>query len=158
MEVGEPEPAWRSVPLGDPLPNQRVFILSEALRPCPVWVAGRVYYGGVAAETCPGEEEGQETVAHPETGEPLVRSARFARLLPQGLIDVVGDESARITVRDRPLNLQDTEAVLAAHEAVHTAVVVPVGGDSFARVRLRPGAGPARRNSPRTCAARSPRT
>ncbi|MEU7137786.1 AMP-binding protein [Streptomyces sp. NPDC046261] len=142
MEVGELAPEWRSVPIGAPLPNQRVFILSEAGKPCPVWVAGRVHYGGVAAETCPGEQPAPETAAHPETGETLLRSGRFARLLPQGLIDVVGDETAQVMVRGRPLNVQDTETALAAHDAVHTAVVVPVGlgDDSLAWVRLHRGA------------------
>ncbi len=142
MEVGEPAPEWRSVPIGAPLPNQRVFILSEAGKPCPVWVAGRVHYGGVAAEACPGEEPVRETAVHPETGEPLLRSGRFARLLPQGVVDVVGDETAQVMVRGRPLNVQDTETALAAHDAVHTAAVVPVGlgDDSLAWVRLHPGA------------------
>ncbi|EME99237.1 AMP-binding protein [Streptomyces mobaraensis NBRC 13819 = DSM 40847] len=142
LETGDLAPEWRSVPVGAPLPNQRAHILSETLRPCPVWVTGRLHYGGVAAEPPTGEEHAPATVPHPETGEPLLRTGLFARLLPEGLIDVVGDETARISVRDRPLNLQDTETALAAHEDVHSAVVVPVGrGDeSLARVRLHPGA------------------
>ncbi|MER5784110.1 AMP-binding protein [Streptomyces mobaraensis] len=142
LETGDLAPEWRSVPVGAPLPNQRAHILSETLRPCPVWVTGRLHYGGVAAEPPTGEEHTPATVPHPETGEPLLRTGLFARLLPEGLIDVVGDETAQISVRDRPLNLQDTETALAAHEDVHSAVVVPVGrGDeSLARVRLHPGA------------------
>ncbi|MFI9722924.1 AMP-binding protein [Streptomyces sp. NPDC052396] len=137
MEVGELVAEWRSVPIGAPLPNQRVHILSEAMKPCPVWVAGRVHHGGVAAE-----QGGHETVAHPETGETLVRGSQFARLLPEGVIDIVGDERAQVTVRGRRLNLQDTESALTLHEAVHSAVVVPVreGQESLASVRLQPGA------------------
>lgn len=142
MEVGDLEPDRKTVPAGVPLPNQRVHILSEATRLCPVWVTGRLHFGGTAAQAPGGEPPDGSLVEHPETGEPLLRSGLFARLLPEGVVEVVGDEAAQIVVHGRPLNLQDTETALAAHEAVHTCVVVPGGreGDSLARVRLLPGA------------------
>ena len=45
------------------------------------------------------------------------------RLLPEGVIEVAGEEESRITVHGRPLNLRDTETALAAHPAVRDAVV-----------------------------------
>nr|ABL74946.1 TlmIII [Streptoalloteichus hindustanus] len=149
-EIDEIPTEWRSVPIGRPLPNHRVFVLSETMTQCPVWVTGRLHFGGVAAEPCSDsdtESESGARVPHPETGEPLTPTGRFGRVLPDGVVEVVGDEAAQVTVHGRALNMQDTEVALAGHEAVRDAVVVPVTeGESVAHVRLAPGAqvdGPA---------------
>ncbi|GHE27188.1 hypothetical protein GCM10017673_31590 [Streptosporangium violaceochromogenes] len=145
---GDPRDEWRTVPIGRPLPNQRIFVLSETMAPCPVWVTGRLYFGGVVAEPCPGPQErergrerGRERVAHPETGEPLLRTGRFGRVLPDGAVEIVGDETAQVTVHGRALNVQDTEVALAGHEAVREAVVVTAddGSEPLAYARLVPG-------------------
>lgn len=139
-ELDDPRDEWRSVPIGRPLPNQRIFVLSESMTQCPVWVTGRLYFGGVVAEPCSGPEA-DERAGHPETGEPLLRTGQFGRLLPDGVVEVVGDETAQVTVHGRALNMQDTEVALAGHEAVRDAVVVPAAGgsESLAYVRLAPG-------------------
>lgn len=142
-EVDEVPEDWRTVPIGRPLPNQRIFALSESMGQCPVWVTGRLHFGGTVAQPCPGfDDPADDTrVQHPETGEPLVRTERFGRVLPDGVVEVTGAESAQVTVHGRPLNVQDTEVALAAHDAVREAAVVLTPGrtESLAFARLVPG-------------------
>ncbi|WP_229402855.1 AMP-binding protein [Micromonospora okii] len=135
-ELGE---HWRSVPIGRPMANQRLFVLSTASAPCPTWVTGRLHLGGAAAA---GRETGEPSVVHPETGEPLLATDVSARLLPEGVIEVVGEGSSQVTVHGRPLNVRDAEVALGAHEAVRDAVVVtwPDSAETVAFVRPRPRA------------------
>jgi nonribosomal peptide synthetase protein BlmIII len=135
QDVDEADDGKRSVPVGAPMANQRLYVLSEALTPCPVWVTGRLFFGGAAVAAGPGR------AAHPLTGEPLLATELFGRLLPDGTVELAGVESSQVTVHGRPLRLQDVEIALGAHEAVRQAAVVPVGdsGESTAYVRPRAG-------------------
>jgi nonribosomal peptide synthetase protein BlmIII len=132
----------RTVPIGRPMANQRLYVLNEGLAPCPVWVTGRLYFGGAAVWSHQaGEGPGPDTVTHPRTGEPLLASSLFGRLLPDGVVEVTGDESSQVIVHGRALRLQDVEVALAGQEAVRQAVVVPAAdvAESVAHVRLRAG-------------------
>jgi nonribosomal peptide synthetase protein BlmIII len=139
-DPGEVPDDWRTVPIGRPMANQRLFVLSEAGVPCPAWVTGRVYVGGLAAVPADGAAAG---ATHPETGEPLLPTDLVGRLRPEGLVEVVSDDASRLIVHGRPLNLCDAETALEAHPAVRRAAVVPAGGpgESAAAVQFRPGLG-----------------
>ncbi|MEU6189634.1 AMP-binding protein [Nocardia sp. NPDC047038] len=118
---------WRSVPIGRPLPNQRVHILSDTMAPCPIWVTGRIYFSGLCALPAVGAGmEYRPTISHPETERTLVATGAFGRLLPNGAVEVVGYESAQVTVFGRPLYMQDAEVALSGLDDVLAAVVVPV--------------------------------
>lgn len=41
------DPEWKSIPYGKPLANQRLYILNERMEPCPNWVPGQLYIGGI---------------------------------------------------------------------------------------------------------------
>lgn len=130
QDLTEPLTSWDWLPIGRPMTNQRLYVLSEKLAPCPVWVPGRLYLGGSAAE--PPVES---TVRHPETGERLVRTSLFGRLRPEGVVEVTGDESSRVMLHGRPLNLRDVELALGTHEAVRQSAVVAAGSVAYVRVR-----------------------
>ncbi|SCF07759.1 SagB-type dehydrogenase domain-containing protein [Micromonospora haikouensis] len=127
---------WRSVPVGAPVANQRLYVLSEARNPCPVWVTGRLYAGGLLGEPVPAVSGG--TVTHPETGEALLPTDLFGRLRPDGLVEVVGDETTQLAARGGTVNLRDTEVALHTHPAVRQAVVVVSAVDGRAAAFVRP--------------------
>ena len=140
-EPDDVEDGRASVPLGRPMANQRVHILSEALAPCPLWVAGRIHFGGLAAVPAADADVPAQAVVTP-SGESVVATTLFGRLLPEGVIEVTGDETAQVTVHGRALRLQDLEVALAAHDEVRQAAAVPIttadGAGSAAFVRVRP--------------------
>ncbi|EIC67551.1 AMP-binding protein [Mycobacteroides abscessus] len=140
--ITEVPPAdWRTVPIGRPLPNQRIYVLSEAMSQCPVWVTGRVYFGGVIAESGLDGADAEQPI-HPDSGEKLLRTKYFGRVLPDGAVEIMGDEDGQVTVNGRGLPLQDAEIALATIDPVRQAIYVPpvAGSPLRAFVRLRPGA------------------
>ena len=38
---------WHSIPYGRPLANQQWYVLDQHLKPCPPWVPGHLYIGGI---------------------------------------------------------------------------------------------------------------
>jgi nonribosomal peptide synthetase protein BlmIII len=137
LEIGEPEPRRGHVPIGAPLANKHLYVLTEAMTLCPVWVTGRVFVGG---RGLPGSlREPGDGAQLPATGEHLFRTDLTGRLLPDGTVDIVSDDAAQITVNGHPLNLRDVESALAAHDAVTAVAVVPAGEGSVAYVK--PAAG-----------------
>jgi SagB-type dehydrogenase family enzyme len=142
QDVDDADDGKRSVPVGTPMANQHLYVLNEVLAACPVWVTGRLFFGGAATWPVPAEQEARASAVHPLTGEPLVATTMFGRLLPDGVTELAGDESSQVTVHGRPLRLHDAEVALAAHEAIRQAAVVPAGepGESAAYVQLRAGA------------------
>lgn len=144
-EVGDLDARQKYVPIGRPLANQLVYVLNESMSPCPVWVTGRLHFGGLGlVDAYWGEGEAAtnaDFVTLPESGERLYRSGLLGRLLPDGVIDMVGEDTARIDVQGHPLNLRDVEGTLAAHEAVLCAAAVADGsGGSAGFVKLVPSA------------------
>jgi amino acid adenylation domain-containing protein len=125
--VGAVGPDWRSVPYGRPLANQRWHVLDETLRPCPVWVPGQLYIGGLglARGYWRDEERTRESfIEHPLTGERLYRTGDLGRYLPDGEIEFLGREDLQVKVQGYRIELGEIEAALAEHATVGEAVVV----------------------------------
>lgn len=137
-EVGDTAGVTGHVTIGTPLAQRRLYVLSETLTPCPVWVTGRVHVGGRGLHG-PGTDG--SVVALPATGEPLYRTDLTGRLLPEGSVEVLGDDRAQTSVHGHPLNLREVEAMLASHPAVLGSAVVPSGAGSVAYVKAVAGSG-----------------
>ena len=45
--IDQVDPAWRSIPYGKPLANQRFYVLNEHLEDCPDDIPGELYIGGI---------------------------------------------------------------------------------------------------------------
>jgi SagB-type dehydrogenase family enzyme len=115
------------LPVGTPLCNRELHVLGEGGSLCPVWVSGRLHVGG-------------RYVAADAAGRPLRPTDLIARLLPDGTVEVVGEESTRIAVLGHPLQLREIESRLLEHDDVLAAAAVPAGDGSVAYVRTVPGA------------------
>jgi pyochelin synthetase len=128
--VGQVDPAWRSIPYGRPLSNQRVHVLDEEMRPSPVWVPGQLHIAGegLAAGYWRDEERTAASfVAHPVSGERLYRTGDVARYLPGGEIELLGREDTQVEVQGHSVEPGEVEAALEAHESVLSAVVRATG-------------------------------
>jgi amino acid adenylation domain-containing protein len=124
------DPAWKSIPYGQPLCNQRFFVLNEHLEPCPVWVPGQLYISGIglARGYWRDEEKTQASfLLHPQTGERLYRTGDVGRYLPDGNIEFLGREDFQVKVGGHRIELGEIEATLLEHPQVSKAIVTAIG-------------------------------
>ncbi|MGL4618100.1 amino acid adenylation domain-containing protein [Chroococcidiopsis sp.] len=124
------DPAWKSIPYGRPMVNQRFYVLNELLEPCPVWVAGELYIGGIGLALGYWQQEAKTAasfITHPRTGERLYRTGDLGRYLPDGNIEFLGREDLQVKIGGYRIELGEIESVLIQHPAVDKAVVVVAG-------------------------------
>jgi pyochelin synthetase len=136
--INDVHPSWKSIPYGRPMTNQRFHVLNEALEPCPVWVAGLLYIGGIGLATGYWRDEEKTSgsfIVHPESGERLYRTGDWGRYLPDGNIEFLGREDFQVKVSGHRIELGEIESALALHASVRSAVVT-AAGEKTGRKRL----------------------
>ncbi len=124
------DPAWKSIPYGRPMTNQHFYVLNEALEPCPVWVPGRLYIGGIGLAKGYWRDDlktQSSFIIHPRTKERLYKTGDLGRYLPDGNIEFLGREDFQVKINGYRIELGEIEAALEQHSLVNHAVVTAVG-------------------------------
>lgn len=128
--IEDVDPAWKSIPYGQPMANAKYYILNEALEDCPVWVPGEMYCAGVQlAKGYWHDEQKTQTnfITHPRTGERIYRTGDLGRYLPDGNIEFLGRVDFQLKLRGQRIEAGEIEATLTQHPNVKAAVVTVVG-------------------------------
>lgn len=121
---------WKSILYGKPIANQRLYVLNEALDPCPDWVAGHLYIGGIglAKGYWRDEEKTRASfILHPQTGERRYRTGDLASWRPDGNIEFLGREDSQVKVQGYRIELSEIEVALEQHPQVGQAAVIASG-------------------------------
>lgn len=124
------DPAWKSIPYGRPMANQHFYVLNEVLEPCPVWVTGQLYIGGMGLAKGywkNPEKTAASFIIHPQTQERLYKTGDLGRYLPDGNIEFIGREDFQVKVNGHRIELGEIEATLQQHPAVKEVIVNAVG-------------------------------
>ncbi|WP_414586468.1 amino acid adenylation domain-containing protein [Scytonema sp. PCC 10023] len=124
------DPSWKSIPYGRPMLNQQFYVLNESLEPCPVWVPGQLYIGGIGLAKGYWRDEEKTAasfITHPVTKAKLYRTGDLGYYLPDGNISFIGREDYQVKIGGYRIELKEIEAALMEHPAVHQAVVAAVG-------------------------------
>jgi amino acid adenylation domain-containing protein len=128
--IAEVDPAWRSIPYGRPMANQRFHALDSELQPLPVGVIGRLHIGGI------GVAQGylnrpdltaEKFIPDPFGGEPggrLYHTGDIGRYLPDGNIEFLGRMDQQVKIHGFRIEIGEIEAVLNQHPAIREGVVV----------------------------------
>jgi amino acid adenylation domain-containing protein len=135
--IASVNPDWKSIPYGKPLQNQRFYVLNHALEPCPIWVTGQLYIGGIGLAKCYWRDEAKTSasfITHPRTGEKLYKTGDLGRYFPDGNIEFLGREDFQVKIGGYRIELGEIEAALLKHSAVKEAVVNAVGETTHKRL------------------------
>lgn len=147
--VGEVDPAWPSIPYGVPMTNQTLRALDHRMRPCPDWVPGELYIGGVGVAMGYLNDPDRTAERFPtHAGERLYRTGDLGRHLGagdprgQGVLEFLGREDTQVKIRGFRIELAEIEAALHSHPGVGTAAVFTDG--ERGAMRLAAAVQPAR--------------
>ncbi|GAB7045589.1 non-ribosomal peptide synthetase [Catenuloplanes indicus] len=123
-------PGLTHLPIGRPVPNVRVHLLDDAMRPVPVGRPGEVYIGGMAPTRgylgAPGATA-VRFVPDPFGGEPgarLYRTGDLARHRSDGTLQFLGRTDRQIKIRGYRIEPGEIEAACASLPGIRQAAVV----------------------------------
>ncbi|HEX8183978.1 MAG TPA: amino acid adenylation domain-containing protein, partial [Blastocatellia bacterium] len=131
----------RSVPVGKPVANTRVYLLDEDLQPVPVGAVGEICIGGKSLASGYLNQPGltaERFLPDPfsdEAGARLYRSGDLGRYLEGGEIEFRGRADQQVKLRGYRIELGEIEAHLIRHPAVKAAVAA-VAEDTARESRL----------------------
>lgn len=120
----------RPVPIGKPMRNTHVYILSEECVPVPPGVIGELYIGG------PGVARGYlnrpeltkerfiQNPFRPQSGNRLYKTGDQARFLADGTIEFLGRQDHQVKINGFRIELGEVEHRLSQHSGVKENVVI----------------------------------
>lgn len=117
------------LPIGRPLPNVRVYVLDDDLRPVPLGVPGELCIGGAApARGYRGRPAATAAVFLPDPYDPaggrLYRTGDLARLRADGTVEFLGRRDDQVKIRGNRVEPAEVRAALLRHPQVAEAAVV----------------------------------
>ncbi len=128
--VDRVDPAWKSIPYGLPLANQRFHVLDGDAADVPTWVPGDLY---IAGDGLASEYLGQPALTNesfltlPRTQERIYRTGDRGRYRSDGSIEFLGRADRQVKVRGHRLDLVEIEKHLDAIPGVGTTACVVSG-------------------------------
>ena len=119
-----------TVPIGQPIGNTQIYLLSEDMKPVPTGVAGELYIGGVGVARgylSRADLTAERFVPDPfsaEAGMRFYKTGDMARHQPDGAMEFLGRIDDQVKLRGFRIELGEIEAVLRQHPAICEAVVL----------------------------------
>jgi amino acid adenylation domain-containing protein len=124
-------------PIGTPIHNTQMYVLSDAMQVVPVGVTGELFIGGsgVTAGYHRRDDLTRErfVVSPFDRAGQLYRTGDLARWRRDGILEYLGRVDAQVKVRGFRIELGELEAALLGHEHVREAVASvyePAPGDT----------------------------
>ncbi len=124
-----PHEEVKVMPIGQVIPNSKLYVLDTALKPVPIGVPGELCYGGV----CVGrgylhdeEKTAKAFVKDPFIDDPnarLYRSGDMVRLRHDGYLEFLGRMDHQVKIRGFRVELGEIENVLNQHPAIQQVIV-----------------------------------
>jgi len=126
----KPDSQCRTVPIGRPIANARIYILDEFLQPVPVGVSGELFIAGAGLARGYRNKPGLTAavfIPDPFSKTPgaiMYRSGDLARYRSDGVIEYLGRIDHQVKLRGYRIELGEIETNLASHSEVREALVI----------------------------------
>jgi non-ribosomal peptide synthetase component F len=132
-EIKDLNPEWKSVPYGEAMPNQKMYVLNSKLNHCSRGVEGEIHIGGkgVALNYWRDEQLTKKSfINHPTLGR-LYKTGDFGKWNKAGYIEFVGRKYTQLKINGHRIELGEIESRLSELPGIEKAVVtVQSLGDS----------------------------
>lgn len=116
------------LPIGQPSPNEQIYILDENQKPLPIGVPGEVCISGdgVGRGYLHNESfENSKYVENPFFPEQrMYRTGDLGRWLPNGVIEFIGRSDQQVKLRGHRIELGEIEATLLSNDFISEAAVI----------------------------------
>nr|MDJ0510840.1 amino acid adenylation domain-containing protein [Crocosphaera sp.] len=126
--IQEVTKSTKSIPIGRPIANTKVYILDTYLNPVPIGVRGELYIGGdgLAREYLNRPElTAKRFIASPfDSQERLYKTGDYARYLPDKNIEFLGRIDKQVKIRGFRVELGEIETALREYSDIRDAVVM----------------------------------
>ena len=128
--VCERDSPLRTVPIGKPIANTKIYLLDDQQQLVPLGVPGELHIAGVGLAR--GYYNRPELTAErfipnpysPESGGRLYRTGDMARYLADGSIEYLDRRDNQVKIRGLRIELGEIEAVLEQHPGVQQSIVI----------------------------------
>ncbi|MBC8953403.1 non-ribosomal peptide synthetase [Xenorhabdus sp. PB62.4] len=128
--ITSPVDVTRSIPIGSPIANTRIYILDPYGQPVPLWAAGEIYIAG--AGVARGYLNQPELTAErflvdpfsPDIDARMYKTGDLGRWLSDGNIEYLGRNDFQVKLRGFRIELGEIETKLEQCDGVREAVVI----------------------------------
>ncbi|WP_369929401.1 amino acid adenylation domain-containing protein [Xanthomonas sp. NCPPB 2632] len=130
IRIDQCEAARRSLPIGRPIDDLRIYVLDRHLRPVPVGVVGEIHVAGAGvARGYLGRPElsAERFVANPHdsmAGLRMYRTGDIGCWQANGELEFHGRNDHQLKIRGFRVEMGEIEATLSGHPEIHEALVV----------------------------------
>jgi amino acid adenylation domain-containing protein/non-ribosomal peptide synthase protein (TIGR01720 family) len=123
IEPDDPRPV---VPIGRPIANNRIYIMSKNGYLLPPEVAGEICIAGdsvVRGYTGDEEKTAEFFIDNPFGPGKLYKTGDIGRWLDDGVIEIMGRVDEQVKIRGHRIETGEIETALAAHSGIHRCLV-----------------------------------
>ncbi len=118
----------RTVPIGRPLPNIKIYLLDTNLQPVPIGTPGELYIGGTGVTRGYFNRPkltNNKFIANPFLPtQRLYKTGDIARYLSNGNIEFIGRVDYQVKIHGYRIELGEIETALLKHPAIKETVVI----------------------------------
>ena len=119
-----------TLPLSQPIPNCRIYLLDSSLNPAPTGIPGEIHIGGsgVARGYLNRPDiTAERFIPDPFSGESggrMYKTGDLAKFLPDGTVEFLGRKDHQVKIRGYRIELDEIQTVLSKHPNVRSAVLM----------------------------------
>ena len=118
------QPEWTSIPYGEAMPNQKMYVLNEFLEHCPIGVMGEICIGGIGVAQCywnnPKKTE-ESFIHHPTLGR-LYKTGDLGKWHRDGYITFQGRKDTQVKLNGYRIDLEEINYHLSRLKGIDKAI------------------------------------